>query len=680
MLNIPETIVLSLLSDEIRRKHIREHFAAIGISDCRFHDAISADSPLVASWYATGRVKGYPPCFRCGKPQCNCSNNILIPAQVANCLSFAELWAGLPKDPERHYLICEDDVLFYPGALERLASFLAGLTPSAQPFLLRLSESGLPPDRKVECDLRTTRDHIMSNPAYIINGAMATLLTTKFAKIETTSDIWLHVNMATDQGVEALSIEPRLATELSFNASYARFVSHIHPKGINEADRERQLRHIKRVENSSQYDRVRRQWEGTPVQRQWNYLASPPFQMRYLLTAGLLRKFSNILELGAYKTPIFKFLEDGTKSVRCIDPMIVPEEYTQTQRSEGIDYRSLELAPFGNQPFALAILGLDIPITYKIIHYLQTAEIAVIEFPEDATWKRSREIFDKLVIDAKLNILSRVGMNFDDNDFSMCSGPIEWPPRTQRYIFIVSSKYQSLDELDKHNPFVKPVPVIDTSGSRLINTTFARDHLFTESAFEFSHGGSAATNYLGGGLLYYTLAYMLKARVCVCLGSGGAFVPRLMRQAQRDIGMGEVARTILVDGDRGSYGRPNWLAEDSVFRLTYPDIEIRITDTASAATEMLREGILIDYLHVDADHSHEGCLQDFDTYLPLMRKDGLITFHDTRPNVHANTTCWQAVKDIKSRGYELIDLPFIANGVAIIKFTSKQYHTKDAAS
>lgn len=670
MQNLPETIVLSLASDDARRYHIREHFASIGITDYRFHDAISADSPLIATWYASGRVKGYPPCFRCGKPQCNCTNNILIPAQVANSLSFAQLWANLRKDPKRLYLICEDDVLFFPGSLERLNDFLTDLAPAAQPFLLRLSESGLPTDQRVETDLRTTRASIMSNPAYIINGAMATLLTERFQRVETTSDIWLHVVIAAEQGVEALSIEPRLATELSYNANYARFTSNIHPKGIDESDRKRQSQHIKRVETSSQYDQIRRQWEGAPLQRQWNYLAAPSFQMRYLLTAGLLRKFENILELGAYKTPIFKFLEDGTKTVRCIDPMIIPEEYAPYQGSEGIDYRSLELEPFGSQPFALVILGLDIPITYKITHYLQNAEVAVIEFPEDATWKRSREIFDKLIIDARLNVLSRVCMDLDGNDFSIYGGPTEWPPRTQRYVFMVSSKYQSLDELENRNPFVTPSAVIDTSGSRLINTTFARDYLFTDSDFDFSHGGSAVTNYLGGGLLYYTLAYMLKARVCVCLGSGGAFVPRLMRQAQRDIGLGAMARTILVDGDRGSYGRPNWLAEDSIFRVTYPDIEIRIADTYESALQLQREGILVDYLHIDADHSHEGCLRDFDAYLPLMRKGGLITFHDTRPNAHANTTCWRAVEDFKARGYELLDFPFIANGVAIIKVAS----------
>lgn len=667
MVSFPETIVLSLPADELRREHIHRHFEEIGLTNYRFEEGISADSPLVASWYATGRVKNYPPCFRCGKSNCGCANNILIPAQVANCLSFARIWAGLPKDPARIFLICEDDVLFFPGAIDCLKTFLDKFVPTGKPLLIRLSESGLPTEQTVGLDLEITDEKIMSNPAYIINGAMADLLTRRFNQVETTSDIWLHARIASEPEVESLSLKPRLATELSFNVAHARFKSHIHPKGIDEADRQRQAKHVKRVDTPSQYARLRRQWEGKSGLRQWNYLASPPFQMRYMLATGLLRKFDNILEIGAYKTPYFKFLEDEGKVVRCVDPLVVPVQHAASQRSEALDYRSLELEPFDGQPFALVIMGMDLPITYKLKHYLERAEVAIIEFPEDAVWKRSREAFDQLVHETNLHTLSQVRMDFDGNDFSQFGGPSEWPPRVSRYVYMVSRKYQSIEAMDSLSPFAVPSPVIDTSGSRLINTEYARDNILKDAAFEFSHGGACTAYYLGGGLLYYTLPYMLKSRVCVCLGSGGAFVPRLMRQAQRDIGLGEDGKTILIDGDRGSYGRPNWMADDSAFRLAYPDIEIRIADTVAEAAVLASDGVLIDYLHIDADHSHEGSLRDFDAYLPLMRKDALITFHDTRPNAHANTTCWRTIDVIKSRGFEVINMPFLASGVAVIR-------------
>lgn len=664
---LPETIVLSLPDDVERRDHIRKHFETIGIENYRFANAIAADSDLVSLWYATDRVKSYPPCFRCGHVKCDCENNILIPAQVANCISFAQIWASLPKDPTRLYMICEDDVLFFPGAVEKLKQFLDTFQSNSQPTLIRLSESGLPTDQIVTEELITTDQPVMSNPAYIINGSMAQYLTDRFKQIETTSDIWLHELIASQPNIQAMTIKPCLATELSYNVSHARFSSNIHPKGINQEDLQRKSRHIKGADSPMAYENLRAQWSGSKPTKQWNYLASEPFQMRYMLTASLLRKHENILEIGAYKTPLYKFLEDQGKKVRCIDPLILQETHTPTQWSEPYDYRCIELDPFGGQPYALVIMGLDLPITYKLKHYLQTAEAAVIEFPEDAGWKRSRETFDQLVLDAGLTVLSQVHMDFKGNDFSEYQKPNEWPPRVDRYVFLVSAKYKTLKEMESANPFVTPAPVLDTSTSRLINTKFIQENILPEAAFDFSHGAAGSANYLGGGLLYYTLAYMLQSRVCVCLGSGGGLVPRLMRQAQRDIGLGKAGRTILIDGDRGNYGRPNWLSEDSTLRTKYPDIEICISDTVEAAEQLKRIGTTIDYLHIDADHSAEGSLRDFDAYQPLMHKNSVITFHDTRPNAHASTTCWKTIDDIKNRGFEIINMPYLSNGVAIIR-------------
>lgn len=53
MVSFPETIVLSLPAEELRREHIQRHFKEIGFMNYRFEERIAADSPLVASWYAT---------------------------------------------------------------------------------------------------------------------------------------------------------------------------------------------------------------------------------------------------------------------------------------------------------------------------------------------------------------------------------------------------------------------------------------------------------------------------------------------------------------------------------------------------------------------------------------------------------------------------------------------------
>jgi len=67
----------------------------------------------------------------------------------------------------------------------------------------------------------------------------------------------------------------------------------------------------------------------------------------------------------------------------------------------------------------------------------------------------------------------------------------------------------------------------------LLNKNLIVENLTQEALWAGSHGAEQES--LGLGWLYYTIAYMLKARVAVCLGSGGGFISRLMRQAQQDL-------------------------------------------------------------------------------------------------------------------------------------------------
>jgi len=51
------------------------------------------------------------------------------------------------------------------------------------------------------------------------------------------------------------------------------------------------------------------------------------------------------------------------------------------------------------------------------------------------------------------------------------------------------------------------------------------------------------------------------------------------------------------------------------------------TDMLSRAKTAL-EGQSLDYLFIDGDHTYEGVKQDFEMYAPLVRKGGVIAFHD----------------------------------------------------
>ena len=86
--------------------------------------------------------------------------------------------------------------------------------------------------------------------------------------------------------------------------------------------------------------------------------------------------------------------------------------------------------------------------------------------------------------------------------------------------------------------------------------------------YRWTHG--ATDLHLGDGLLIYSLIMFNRAKVCVCIGSGGGFIPRLMTQARRDLWeqgifegnnqpeWGDIGTTIIVDAVNGVGGFVDW--------------------------------------------------------------------------------------------------------------------------
>jgi len=207
----------------------------------------------------------------------------------------------------------------------------------------------------------------------------------------------------------------------------------------------------------------------------------------------------------------------------------------------------------------------------------------------------------------------------------------------------------------------------------LLNADFITSNVTVDDPWCTSHGSGEDSTDLGLGIIYYALAYAHRAHTCVCLGSGGGFVPRLMRQAQRDLGL-EGSRTYLVDGagsvtepGREIWGSPTWLAEGSAFRKNYPEIELRLQLTADAFHEFFEPNkIKIDFLHIDADHHYEGAKLDWDLYNTLVGPEGVITLHDT---VNFREPCGvpQLVEELsRDDRYEVVNFP-ISFGTAIVR-------------
>jgi len=200
--------------------------------------------------------------------------------------------------------------------------------------------------------------------------------------------------------------------------------------------------------------------------------------------------------------------------------------------------------------------------------------------------------------------------------------------------------------------------------SSLVDPVVIDGQILKDEIYGPSH--SAGPGFLGAGLLYYTLAYMWKAKLCVCLGSGSGFVPRLMRQAQRDLGISAESRTILIDAELPGWGDPDYHDKpDGFFRQNF-DVEIWKEKTSAAAAK-LAPGT-IDYLHIDADHSYEGAREDFDTYMPLVGASRVVTLHDT---LASNAGVFQLVEELREDpAYDVLNMR-IGIGVAIVKRREK---------
>ena len=160
--------------------------------------------------------------------------------------------------------------------------------------------------------------------------------------------------------------------------------------------------------------------------------------------------------------------------------------------------------------------------------------------------------------------------------------------------------------------------------------------------YRWSHG--ATDLHLGDGLIIYSLIQYMRAKVCVCLGSGGGFIPRIMTQARKDLhsqkifegnsdtNWGDIGVTYIVDAMNGVGGEVDWSKDDSYFRHNFSPRIIKETTYTAFHNFFVLQDIKIDYLHIDAGHSYENVKEDFELYSGIMSPNGIISIHDTDTN------------------------------------------------
>ena len=172
--------------------------------------------------------------------------------------------------------------------------------------------------------------------------------------------------------------------------------------------------------------------------------------------------------------------------------------------------------------------------------------------------------------------------------------------------------------------------------------------------YRWTHG--ATDFHLGDGLIVYSLVQHMRAKTCVCIGSGGGFIPRLITQARKDLydqqifsgnsdfNWGDIGVTYLVDACNGIGGPNDLERENSFFNTTFHPRLIKETSENAYYNYFVLQDIKIDLLFIDGDHSYEGVKLDFELYSKILSPDGIIILHDIDKNYELSMVIPEDIK------------------------------------
>ena len=249
---INKIYVINLKTSYDRKKHIEQEFKRLNITNFEIFEATDKDSIQVQDMMKTDYVKKFPPCFRCNKNKCKCSNNILIKHQIGNWCSFINVMKDIiEKDYKHLIMICEDDIKFTDDGMDILNKMITRDNLDKykvrfdKPILIRAEQRGKFPPLN---NLKLTKKISMSNACFIVNKSYAKSFINNLKIIDRTSDMYLQKKLLKlDKQIQHFTIEPSPTHQLS-SGIYKKLKSEIHPKGLNKEDKIKQIKHIKRVE------------------------------------------------------------------------------------------------------------------------------------------------------------------------------------------------------------------------------------------------------------------------------------------------------------------------------------------------------------------------------------------------------------------------------------------------
>lgn len=110
-----------------------------------------------------------------------------------------------------------------------------------------------------------------------------------------------------------------------------------------------------------------------------------------------------------------------------------------------------------------------------------------------------------------------------------------------------------------------------------------------------------------------------------------------------------------------------------------PKVRFLCAKTVEFSQSLARENLEIDMLFIDADHSRDAVLTDFNLYLPYVSSHGVILIHDTHPadicetDPRLSDNAFEAIPILQEEadGYEMVTIP-VSPGLTICRKRTNQ--------
>jgi GR25 family glycosyltransferase involved in LPS biosynthesis len=230
--------VINLKESIDRKNHILKEFKNFGITNFEFFEATHFDDLSVKELMKSNKVFKFPPCFRCLKERCDCKNNFLTKYQIANWVSYINLFKHILNSDHNFVLICEDDIVFTKHAHSIFNKLLSKMSFNKhqillqQPLLIKMAAAFDHINHNLfNNQIYYTKNYALSNPCFAVNKPMIKLFLDNLKIIDYHSDVYFHKTIPRyfQNNMQMFVMRPLPVFELSFVESYKKFDSLVRP-------------------------------------------------------------------------------------------------------------------------------------------------------------------------------------------------------------------------------------------------------------------------------------------------------------------------------------------------------------------------------------------------------------------------------------------------------------------